>query len=101
MLFCLLLCYQCAKIHIFPQSAKGLGGFLSGFPPPIEGRGEGRGFALQRYLRQTEAPGRPCGGLGGYSISFSAVAGSVDDGLRPEGDVVGVALEELAVGHAE
>ena len=34
-------------------------------------------------------------------LYFSAVAGSVDDGLRPEGDVVGVALEELAVGHAE
>jgi len=34
-------------------------------------------------------------------LYFSAVAGLVDDGLRPEGDVVGVALEELAVGHAE
>ena len=34
-------------------------------------------------------------------LYFSAVAGSVDDGLRPKGDVVGVALEELAVGHAE
>jgi hypothetical protein len=34
-------------------------------------------------------------------LYLSAVAGSVDDGLRPEGDVVGVALEELAVGHAE
>ena len=31
----------------------------------------------------------------------SAAAGSVDDGLRPEGDVIGIALEELAVGHAE
>ena len=34
-------------------------------------------------------------------LYFSAASGSVDDGLRPEGDVVGVALEELAIGHAE
>ena len=36
-----------------------------------------------------------------HSAEHSAVAGSVDDGLRPKGDVIGVALEELAIGHAE
>ena len=33
--------------------------------------------------------------------AFEIASDKVDDGLRPEGDVVGVALEELAVGHAE
>ena len=33
--------------------------------------------------------------------AFEIASGKVDDGLRPEGDVIGVALEKLAVGHAE
>ena len=32
--------------------------------------------------------------------AFEIASDKVDDGLRPEGDVVGVALEELAVGPA-
>ena len=36
-----------------------------------------------------------------YEMRGARAEGSVDDGLRPKGDVVGVALEEFTIGHAE
>jgi hypothetical protein len=40
------------------------------------------------------------GCLGGYYL-WERGRGLVDDGLRPEGDVVGIAFEQQSVGHAE
>ena len=36
-------------------------------------------------------------GRKGCTLYFSVDAGSVDDGLRPKGNVIGVAFEEFAI----
>ena len=40
------------------------------------------------------------GCLGGYGL-WERGRGLVNDGLRPEGNVVGIAFEQQSVGHAE
>ena len=57
MLLCLLIRYQRAKIHIFPQSAKVLGEFLYGFSPPFKG-----------FLGRPGEWRRPCDGRGGRRL---------------------------------
>ena len=63
-------------------------------------------FLSSQWFRKSVTSAPPCHNRALYD-SVRRVGPSrlqeapVDDGLRPEGDVVGVALVELAVGHAE
>ena len=65
MLFCLLICYQCAKIHIFSQSAKVLGGFLYGFSSPFKG-----------FLGRPGEWRRPCEGRAAVTPACPPVRGA-------------------------